>query len=105
MIFTLRITCLGAGGRLADRFGRKWVFTAPRFVVTPLYLIGGLTTDWVVLVGVLTVTNFVGTMQWPAMQAFMSDSDEERVATAFSFMESLGGRRSDFGPWSCPCCS
>lgn len=75
------------GGVLADRFGRKWVFTAPGFLLPPLYLIGGLTHDWVVLTAVLVCTNFVGAMQWPAMQAFISESDEARRATAFSFME------------------
>ncbi len=75
------------GGMLADRFGRKWVFTAPGLILAPLYLIGGLTRDWVVLTVILTCTNFIGAMQWPAMQAFMSESDEERRATAFSFME------------------
>src|SRR3954467_5454620 len=34
------------GGMLADRFGRKWIFTAPGYVLSPLYFIGGLTQDW-----------------------------------------------------------
>jgi MFS family permease len=75
------------GGVLADRFGRKWVFTAPGLVLTPLYLLGGLTRDWVILTVLLTLTNFVGAMQWPAMQAFLSESDEDHRATAFSFLE------------------
>jgi MFS family permease len=75
------------GGVLADRLGRKWVFTAPGFFLIPLYLVAGLTTDWLVLACILTITNLFGAMQWPAMQAFMSESDESRRATAFSFME------------------
>ncbi len=75
------------GGVLADRFGRKWIITAPGFLLAPLYLVGGLTTDWLLLAGILTLTNFLGALQWPAMQAFMSESDEARRATAFSFME------------------
>ncbi len=75
------------GGFLADRFGRKWVFTAPGFVLTPLYLVGGFTRDWMVLTLILSATNFVGALQWPAMQAFLSESDEERRAAAFSFLE------------------
>lgn len=75
------------GGVLADRFGRKWIFTAPGVLLAPLYLVGGLTTDWVMLTLILSLTNFVGAMQWPAMQAFMSESDEGQRATAFSFME------------------
>src|SRR5437868_1533142 len=47
------------GGVLADRFGRKWVFTAPGFVLTPLYLVAALTHDWLVLAVVLTATNIV----------------------------------------------
>lgn len=86
------------GGVLADRFGRKWVFTAPGFFIAPLYLIGGLTTDWVVLAGLLTLINFMGAMQWPAMQAFMSESDEERRATAFSFMEVMVLGAAIIGP-------
>lgn len=75
------------GGMLADRFGRKWVFTAPGIVLIPLYLGAGLTRDWITLTILLSCTNFVGAMQWPAMQAFMSESDETRRATAFSLME------------------
>lgn len=75
------------GGVLADRFGRKWVFTAPGILLVPLYFLGGLTRDWILLSVILTVSNFVGAMQWPAMQAFMSESDEAHRATAFSFME------------------
>lgn len=75
------------GGVLADRFGRKWVFTLPGVLLSPLYLLAGLTHDWVTLTAILSATNFIGAMQWPAMQAFMSESDEARRATAFSFME------------------
>lgn len=75
------------GGVLADRLGRKWVFTAPGFVLAPLYLVAALTRDWLVLSVVLTATNIVGALQWPAMQAFMSESDEAQRATAFSLME------------------
>ncbi len=75
------------GGVLADRFGRKWVFTAPGLFLAPLYLLAGVTHDWMTLTAILSVTNFIGAMQWPAMQAFMSESDETRRATAFSFME------------------
>lgn len=75
------------GGVLADRLGRKWVIIAPGLILAPLYLIGGMTRDWFVLTAVLSCTNFVGAMQWPAMQALMSESDEERRALAFSFME------------------
>lgn len=75
------------GGILADRLGRKWVFTAPGFVLTPLYIVAALTRDWFILSVVLTGTNFVGALQWPAMQAFMSESDHEHRALAFSFIE------------------
>lgn len=75
------------GGMLADRWGRKWVFTAPGFLLAPLYFAAALTRDWLVLTAILVLTNFLGALQWPAMQAFMSESDEEHRAAAFSFME------------------
>lgn len=75
------------GGILADRIGRKLVFTVPGLLLIPLYVVGGFTRDWAVLAVVLSLTNIVGAMQWPAMQAFMSESDEEHRATAFSLME------------------
>lgn len=75
------------GGILADRVGRKWVITAPGFLLIPLYILAGLTRDWVVLTALLVGTNFVGALQWPAMQALISESDEKQRARAFSFLE------------------
>jgi MFS family permease len=75
------------GGVLADRFGRKWVFAGPGILLTPLYILAGLTSDWLVLTIILIFTNFLGALQWPAMQAFMSESDEAHRAAAFSLME------------------
>ncbi len=75
------------GGMIADRFGRKWVITAPGLLLAPLYIAAGLTQNWITLTILLSCTNFFGAMQWPAMQALMSESDEERRATAFSLME------------------
>lgn len=75
------------GGLLADRIGRKWVIIGPAFILTPFYILAGVTQDWLVLTALLTVTNIVGAMQWPAMQALLSESDEQRRATAFALIE------------------
>jgi len=75
------------GGMLADRFGRKWVITLPGLLTVPLYVLASLTRDWLIFSILLSCTNFLGSLQWPAMQAFMSESDEERRAMAFSFIE------------------
>lgn len=75
------------GGLMADRFGRKWVIIGPAFILIPFYVLAGVTRDWLVLTELLTVTNVVGAMQWPAMQALLSESDEERRATAFALIE------------------
>src|SRR5919197_245863 len=73
-----------AGGLLADRFGRKWVALGPGLLLYPL---GGLTSDWRVLSVILILTNVLGSVQWPAMQALISESDEAHRATAFSLIE------------------
>lgn len=75
------------GGVLADRFGRKWVIILPGLFIIPLYFVAGFTTDWVVLAVTLTLSNVMGAIQWPSMQAMVSESDEARRAAAFSFME------------------
>lgn len=76
-----------AGGVLADRFGRKWVALAPGLVLAPLYILAGLATDWRVLTGMLVLANIAGSIQWPAMQAMVSESDPTTRSTAFSLIE------------------
>ncbi len=86
------------GGMLADRFGRKWVALGPGVILTPLYIAAGLTTDWRVLTLILVGTNAAGAVQWPAMQAMISESDEETRATAFSLIEVFVLSASVLGP-------
>ncbi len=76
-----------AGGVLADRIGRKWVALGPGIILAPLYILAGLTSDWRVLTGLLICTSIAGAVQWPAMQAMISESDEATRATAFSLIE------------------
>ncbi|MGB8646255.1 MAG: MFS transporter [Anaerolineae bacterium] len=87
-----------AGGILADRVGRKWLILGPGFILTPLYILAGLTTDWRVLTLILIGTNAAGAVQWPAMQAMISESDEETRATAFSLIEIFVLSASVAGP-------
>ncbi len=75
------------GGMLADRVGRKRVIALPGILLVPLYIAAAFTQNWVVLTILLSCTNFVGAMQWPAMQAMLAESDEDRRAHAFSLME------------------
>ncbi len=76
-----------AGGMLADRFGRKWIAIGPGLILAPLYVLAGLATDWRILTLILLATNAASAVQWPAMQAMISESDEETRATAFSLIE------------------
>ncbi len=87
-----------AGGMLADRVGRRWLILGPGFVLTPLYILAGLTTDWRILTVLLLGTNAAGAVQWPAMQAMISESDEETRATAFSLIEIFVLSASVAGP-------
>ncbi len=75
------------GGLLADRFGRKGVALGPGLVLAPLYILAGLATDWRVLTGILVLANIAGSIQWPAMQAMVSESDDATRSTAFSLIE------------------
>ncbi len=75
------------GGVLADRIGRKWVSTAPSILLAPLFLLSGLAHDWLIVTVILTAGYVLSALQWPAMQAMISESDEERRAAAFSFVE------------------
>ncbi len=86
------------GGMLADRLGRKWVAIGPGVLLSPLYIMAGLATDWRVLTLILIGTNAVGAVQWPAMQAMISESDEETRATAFSLIEIFVLSASVIGP-------
>jgi MFS family permease len=76
-----------AGGVWADRIGRKWVAVGPGLILAPLYILAGLTRDWRILSLILIGTNIAGAVQWPAMQAMISESDETTRATAFSLIE------------------
>ncbi len=76
------------GGALADRYGRKLITAAPTFAMVPLYLIAGITSNWVVVVAMFVGTNILGAIQWPAMSALIIESSsEDRVARSFSFSE------------------
>lgn len=75
------------GGILSDRIGRKWVITAPGVLLVPLYLFAGISRDWWLVVAALAATFFLGAIQYPAMQALVSESDENQRAGAFAMLE------------------
>lgn len=75
------------GGILSDRVGRKWVITAPGVLVVPLYLFAGISRDWFLVAAALAATFFLGAIQYPAIQALISESDETQRASAFAMLE------------------
>jgi MFS family permease len=82
------------GGALADRFGRRLLLTLPHYASAVLYLLAGVTGNWVALVAILVSTNALNAVLNPAFNAIIAESlTEDRVARAYSATEIavLGG--------------
>lgn len=86
------------GGVLADRLGRR-VVLAVMVLNAPLFIIGGLATDWRVVLLAYSGTRMLMGAQWPAMFALISEAvPREAQGKAFGVFETAIGLASTIGP-------
>ena len=86
------------GGVLADRLGRR-VVLAVMVLNAPLFIIGGLATDWRVVLLAYSGTRMLMGAQWPAMFALISEAVPRAAqGRAFGVFETAIGLASTIGP-------
>lgn len=83
-----------AGGLITERHGRKLPIVLPTFAFAPLYALAGAARNWVVLLGLLLLTNSLSAIQWPAFISLLAESVPEsqrgRAFGAFNVAIGLG---------------
>jgi len=93
-LFALALTLFQfLGGILADRFGRRLMIVVPAILIAPLTALLLHAETWLVAAGVFVLLNIAGAIQFPAFNAILAESTENRKR-AFIWFEaalSFGG--------------
>jgi len=87
------------GGAMGDRFGRRRMIALPTFSYFFLYLIGGWTRNWLVLLGCIIVADTASALQEPSFTSIVAESvPEQKRGPAFGFLGFAGSLGMALGP-------
>jgi EmrB/QacA subfamily drug resistance transporter len=87
------------GGRLADRFGRRFIFFVGAAIFAGFSLLGGLATDMWMLLGARGLMGIGGALMWPAMLGMTyTILPDNRAALAGALIIGVAGFGNAIGP-------
>jgi MFS family permease len=74
-------------GYLADKFGKRRFMIGVILPIPILFIIWGMTTNWIILLALFSISYSLWSMTWPSALALISDSFQpEKRGTAYSVM-------------------
>ncbi len=73
------------GGKLADKFSRKWVYAIPQIIASVLFIVVGFIQHSPAVPWLMMAASFFLSFVWPALSAMMMDyTNKENRQAAFS---------------------
>lgn len=87
------------GGLIADRLGRRRILLYPTFLLSILFIMAGLSRNWLTITVLIGLSNLIQGIQFPAVVALVGESvNEKERSMAFSLMETALASGFALGP-------